>query len=192
MPDLKISQLPISNTLNSSDILPIVDNGSTKSTTLSGLQNFLGGVPTGAIMPFYLSSAPSGWVVCDGTTISNTGATAALYAAIGGTLPDLRGMFVRGSGTNASYTNANGGYYSGGAVGTEQNDQMQGHVHTYHNSYVSTDNAGSGYTGIGRNVPNDGGYPTTSAPTSDGVNGLSRTGVETRPANIAFLYCIKL
>ena len=63
------------------------------------------GVPTGAIMSFYRSSAPSGWRACDGTTISNSGETAALFALIGATLPNLQGQFIRGLTTNLSTYN---------------------------------------------------------------------------------------
>lgn len=62
--------------------------------------------PTGALMPFAMSTAPTGWLVCDGSAVSRV-TYANLYAAIGSTwgagdgsttfnIPDLRGQFLRG------------------------------------------------------------------------------------------------
>lgn len=73
------------------------------STTLAGSAALL--MPTGVVLPFAGSSAPSGWLACDGTAISRT-TYATLFAAIstsygvgdGSTtfnLPDFRGRFPR-------------------------------------------------------------------------------------------------
>ena len=62
--------------------------------------------PPGAIMAFGASSAPTGWLVCDGSAVSRT-SYAALFAVLSTTwgtgdgsttfnLPDLRGQFLRG------------------------------------------------------------------------------------------------
>lgn len=62
-------------------------------------------VPSGAIMTYAGSAAPTGWLLCDGTAVSRT-TFSALFASIGTTfgagdgsttfnLPDLRGRFVR-------------------------------------------------------------------------------------------------
>jgi len=62
-------------------------------------------IPTGVIMPFGGVAVPTGWLLCDGASLSRT-TYAKLFAAIGmswgtanGTsfnLPDLRGRFLRG------------------------------------------------------------------------------------------------
>lgn len=63
-------------------------------------------VPAGAVCSFAGSSAPDGWLVCDGAAVSRT-TYASLFAQIGTAfgagdgvatfnLPDLRGEFVRG------------------------------------------------------------------------------------------------
>jgi hypothetical protein len=65
-------------------------------------------LPAGAVMPFAMNSAPSGWLAADGTAVSRS-TYATLFAAISTThgsgdgsttfnVPDLRGIFVRGSG----------------------------------------------------------------------------------------------
>ena len=79
----------------------------------------------GSIVPFGGSTAPNGFLLCNGAEVLKT-AYAELYAVIGdafGTasdntkfkLPDLRGEFLRGAGTN-SHT----GEGSGGDVGVHQ------------------------------------------------------------------------
>ncbi len=156
------------------------------------------GVPTGAIMPFYLTSAPSGWIACDGSTISNSGPTAALYAAIGGTLPDLRGYFVRGVGTNTDGTTS-------GLLGIKQTDTFKSHAHTgtaasagahthqYYKISVGGAVANSSIGWAGINTGGSANAATGSAGDHSHTLALNNTGdSETRPRNIAFLYCIKL
>jgi microcystin-dependent protein len=148
-------------------------------------------VPTGAVMPFAMNSAPTGWLAANGTEYAKTGTYAALFAAIGVTygetngaggagtthfrVPDLRGYFVRGVGTNADGT-------ASGTFGAKQADSIIDHTHNYTRNTVA-------------NVVSVGG-PTTffyapGAATSLGVNSPNNGGVETRPNNIAMLYCIK-
>jgi microcystin-dependent protein len=160
-------------------------------------------VPTGAVMPFARTTAPSGWLIANGDTVpsgngSVQGVTAdytALYAALGssfgaaGKLPDLRGIFVRGSGPQT----ISGTAYSG-TFGEKQVDAYPSHNHGFSDYYVSTaivastpnvqsghDNAATVATGV-----TESGTTTTSATDYRG------SGTETRPANIALLYCIKI
>lgn len=158
-------------------------------------------VPAGAIMPFAMSAAPSGWLAADGTEYSKTGIYAALFAAIGtahgetngsggaGTshfrVPDLRGIFIRG----ASSQTISGITYSG-TFGAKQQDAMQGHRHLQTTRAVSQNN-GNNYTGIPLGNADTVNGANTGPPISDGTNGTPRTAAETRPANIALLYCIK-
>ncbi|MEM9544343.1 MAG: tail fiber protein [Bacteroidota bacterium] len=55
-------------------------------------------VPVGAMMMWYTSAPPDGWLICDGTTFNAT-TYPALNTVLGGnTLPDLIGRFALGSG----------------------------------------------------------------------------------------------
>ena len=69
-----------------------------------------GGIPTGTVVPYAANSAPSGWVICDGSLYGRNSFDPSpqvnLFGVIGTTygfttisnfaVPDLRGMFVRG------------------------------------------------------------------------------------------------
>ena len=81
--------------------------------------------PVGTINAYGGSSAPSGWLLCQGQAISRT-EYASLFAVIGTSfgsgdgsttfnIPDLRGEFLRGAGTNS-----HSGEGNGGAVGEHQ------------------------------------------------------------------------
>jgi microcystin-dependent protein len=148
-------------------------------------------VPTGAVMPFAMNSAPTGWLSADGTAVSRT-TYSALWTALGTTaspygqgdgsttfnLPDLRGYFVRGAGTNVDTT-------ASGAFGVKQADAFQSHLHT------SIGSTGASVTAGSSGISQVSGTTSTTAPIVDGANGTPRTASETRPRNIAMLYCIK-
>ena len=169
-------------------------------------------LPSGAVMPFARSSAPSGWLAADGSSISTGGANSALFAAIGYSyggsggsfnLPDLRGYFVRGSGTNSDST-------ASGAFGQKQASSLLDHTHSGVTSVESVGHAHNyvRYNSVVNNVRADGGNNNnmlqgTTTVASDGIsanhthsfttgNPSAGGGTETRPANIALLYCIKL
>ena len=160
-------------------------NGTVTATNFVGP----GSVPPGAIMPFAMNSAPSGWLAADGAAVSRS-TYAALFAAIGTThgtgdgsttfnLPDLQGIFVRGSGSQT----ISGTTYSGTFAGKQQ-DQLKSHRHDIRGGTSVDINdffAGS--------VANYGMVATGGTVYSDFVQ--STGGAETRPANIALLYCIK-
>lgn len=55
-------------------------------------------VPVGLILPYSNSVAPSGWLLCDGSSISSS-VYPELYALIGATLPNLSSKIVIGAGT---------------------------------------------------------------------------------------------
>jgi microcystin-dependent protein len=158
----------------------IVDANVTLAKLVTAVQEAL--VPAGAVQAFAMNSAPSGWLAADGTNVSRS-TYAALFSAIGTTygagdgsttfaLPDLRGYFVRGSGTNSDAT-------ASGTFGAKQADELKSHSHTVDDNSV----ASNGNFGPGGAAP----YPS---------GGVTRTtsdtgGTETRPKNIAMLYCIK-
>jgi microcystin-dependent protein len=75
----------------------ILDSNVTLAKLASAVANAL--VPVGTITAYAGATAPTGWLLCDGT--STTGYTA-LAALVGATTPDFRGRFLIGD--NASLT----------------------------------------------------------------------------------------
>jgi microcystin-dependent protein len=155
-------------------------------------------LPAGAVMPFAMNSAPSGWLAADGAAVSRS-TYSALFAAIGTTygagdgsttfiLPDMRGYFVRGSGTN-------GDGVAAGTFGAKQADALESHSHKLmHNSTSSVvlDGTNKHLAMLGNQGANAFSYHlfgTASAPNT--ADSGSTGDTETRPANIALLYCIK-
>ena len=148
----------------------------------------------GQVCFFGMTTAPSGFLKCNGAAVSRT-TYADLFTAIGTTygagdgsttfaLPDMRGEFPRGWDDGR-------GVDTGRAIGTAQTDQFQAHRHntkiqrlavqvgTGNTAQTSTDFfSGTVYT-----VAND--Y------LADGANGTPRLGAETRSRNVALLTCIK-
>jgi microcystin-dependent protein len=177
--------------------MPVTINGTTGIVSPNFTGN--GSVPTGSVYHFASSTAPTGFLICNGNTVPNgtgtvQGVTAdfsALFAILGttygvaGTLPDLKGVFIRGTGSQT----ISGITYSG-TLGAKQNDAMQGHLHNYSrfntNQPFGGNVASAPFSLTPQNVSD-----STSSAITDGTNGTPRTGSETRPANIALLPCIK-
>ena len=102
-------------------------------------------IPSGAVMPFAGSAAPSGWLLCFGQAVSRT-TYAALFAAIGTSfgagdgsttfnIPDLRGRAAFGldnmGGTAASRITSAGSGIAGTTIGATGGDEhMQAHGHS--------------------------------------------------------------
>ena len=157
-------------------------------------------VPSGMIMPFGGSSAPTGFLSCDGSAISRT-TYSTLFTAIGTTwgagdssstfnIPDLRAMFLRGTGTHGTANMAKGTDFSAPSVGTIENDQMQDHKHQTIMSPGTSYQTYSSYA-IGNNAYNTTMNFNTTAPLEINSQGTPRTGDETRPVNASVLYVIK-
>lgn len=138
--------------------------------------------PTGTVITFAGSTCPTGWLAANGSAVSRTGQVG-LYGVIGTTygtgdgtttynLPDLRGEFVRG------WDNGRG-IDTGRAIGSSQSDLFKAHTHTVGEGSLTAGggsySSGDDYTGTIY------AYQTTS----------STGGAETRPRNVALLYCIK-
>lgn len=175
----------------------------------SGLINRAGGVAglvneyTGLnmIFPGHIdytarTTAPAGWMACDGRALSRA-VYASLFAAIGTTygagdgsttfnIPDLRGEFIRG-------LDSGRGVDSGRAMGSGQTDAMQGHWHEqYYQTGVATQGGSGVLSGSGTlNATLNSSSNAIRQPKSDGSSGTPRTAAETRPRNVALLPIIR-
>lgn len=192
-------------------VLPAAPTTTLQAAT-KGYVDGLTGAPAGIIMAFGGTSAPTGFLACDGSAVSQT-TYAALYAAIGATwntggegagnfrLPNLRGAFLRGSGTSSLDPS------SPRSVGTFQAEAYLNHNHTASSSVSDPGHAHSYTTPTGGAVAvSAGGLPINNTGTAGSTTGGSGTGIsvstsvatsttggtETRPDNYAVLYIIKI
>ena len=147
----------------------IVDN----AVTTAKLDTAIIFVPTGTISAFGGSTAPTGYLECNG---QSTSGYAALAAVVGANVPDLRGEFIRG------WDNSRG-VDSGRTLGSTQTDDFGSHFHTLN----ATSRIG---TGSGSQWPAGWSRHDTGT-TGDTKNTNSQGGTETRPRNVALMYIIK-
>lgn len=163
------------------EALDVVGNLKVSGSIIAG--SITGGTPAGAVIPFVNATCPTGWELCDGA----------------GTCPDLRGMFVRGAGTNAGVdVEKSDGTDYGATQGQYQNDSFQGHWHQVMDNIGGSASALYNYNGaaadavsIRADASNDRASMAATDAETDFLNGVPRTGDETRPANYAMIYCMK-
>ena len=153
-------------------------------------------VPAGAVMSFAMNTAPSGWLKANGSAVSRS-TYSALFAAIGTTfgagdgsttfnLPDMRGEFARGWDDGRAVD-------SGRAFGSAQGQSTQdlyaqvtrGSAERFRLRQISTPS----YT-VNQFDDDVGFSGSATESTGTGIGALG-TG-ETRPRNVALLYCIKI
>ena len=180
-----------SPTFTGNVVLPTTTRVGTGTTTI---ESFL--TPAGAVMTFAGQTAPVGWLEADGRELSRT-EYSTLFAAIGTlygfgnnidtfNIPDLRGYFVRGAGTNSDYT-------ASGAFGARQDQDWKG--------FSMTNTVIAGGIGSYNHGPVDMGKSTTTyvgnmftgywAQPAAAIGTKWDNTSEIRPKNIALLYCIK-
>lgn len=193
----------VNNKVNNSDVVTTatankilkLDSNSKLPASITGDSASVGGqsatilCPTGTVLTFAMSTPPTGWLKCNGQAVSRT-TYANLFALIGTTfgtgdgsttfnLPDLRGQFIRGFDDGK-------GVDSGRTFGSAQADDFKAHTHSTAIHPSGEENAGYGLTSsvsfTDRVMVNG---------TGTSVQSSSTGGTETRPKNIALLYCIR-
>lgn len=157
--------------------------------------------PVGTVIWYAGSTAPTGYLKCNGDTIANGSGTTQnitadfsdLYAIVGGTLPDLRGEFIRGFDDGKGTDN-------GRSIRSTQSDDFKEHTHTAsvtdpghsHTFDSHNDDNSDGNTLNDRsNLSNQWTMTSSSETTGISVSNANTGGTETRPRNIALLACIK-
>lgn len=177
-------------------------------------------LPSGMVNPFAMSTAPAGWLECNGSAVSRT-TYADLFAAIGSAygvgdgsttfnLPDMRGQFVRGWDHGA-------GVDSGRAFASAQTDAIKshghgisdpghthgvydpGHLHGIQGQIYDGNGSpgGASFAATAGNLNRSGSTANTSGTgigiygSGTGVSIQASGGTETRPKNVALMYCIK-
>jgi len=157
------------------------------------------------------STCPANSLKADGSAVSRS-TYATLFNVIGTTfgvgdgsttfnLPNLEGVFVRGTGSQT----INGRSKGGSALGDVTEDRLQGHYHnkseTPHSHtwqqggasyFAGASNLGIRTDAYVANATTGGATSNVAitSPSSDGSNGTPRTAAETYPSNIAMTGCI--
>ena len=150
-------------------------------------------------MPFARNKVPAGWLAANGALVDRY-VYADLFAQIGVVygagngydtfgLPDLRAVFVRGAGTNAVSGEASGTF------GADQADAIQniiGKINLSSNAGFNVTMSGAFYSSEGQTSTQVRfGSGDAEGDYSFDASRVVRTDTETRPRNIAMLYCIK-
>ncbi|MCG8475458.1 MAG: phage tail protein [Cytophagales bacterium] len=94
------------------------------------------GVPPGTLIAYVGATAPDGWMICDGSEVPMGTSLRDLMTHT----PDLRGMFLRGTGTNATAMTAQGNSPAGPGLNAFQTDAYENHNHA---NTLSIDNGGN-------------------------------------------------
>ena len=138
-------------------------------------------IPTGMVMPFVGSTAPTDWLECDGSSIPSQYTD--LIALVGANVPDFRGEFIRG------WDNGRG-VDSGRSILTAQGEAFKSHTHVQ-NAHTHRQALGGSLlfvAGGAGGVSGNADYQNVNSTTAVNQN---TGGTETRPRNIALMYCIK-
>lgn len=155
-------------------------------------------VPVGTVISFASATPPEGYLPCNGAAVSRT-TYSDLFTRIGTVfgggngsttfnVPDLRGEFIRGWDNGRSVD-------PGRAFGSFQADGFKSHTHPitdpghFHGFSEINSSAASGNSQVRVNAGSLNMENTTANTTGITIHWTG--GAETRPRNIALLYCIK-
>ena len=173
-------------------------------------------VPTGAVVQFPATSAPSGYLLCNGQLVSRTTYSGLwTFAQASGNLAASdaawqAGKFSPGDGSTTFRLPQYGGYFlrsldngngidSGRAIGTVQAGQNVSHTHVasvddpghLHYANVLVTSGASNSFGASGGTTLVGPVAVNSAVTGISVSNATSGGTETRPINVSILTCIK-
>ncbi|HHK9312274.1 TPA: tail fiber protein [Escherichia coli] len=144
--------------------------------TIADILTYLGlgegsALPVGVPVPWPTSTAPTGWLKCNGAPFSTAQYPKLALVYPGLLLPDLRGEFIRGWDDGR-------GIDSGRTLLSAQDGSIEAHGHDY-NGTISTSSGPS--------------WSNTTAAGHRAYSGSTSSygGSETRPRNIAFNYIVR-
>lgn len=171
------------------------DSVTTVSLTVSGSGGGL--APTGAVSSFAGSSAPTGWLLCDGSAVSRT-TYADLYAVIGTTygvgdgsttfnVPNAKGKMVVGyDSTDTSFDAL--GETGGAKTNTLTTTQLPAHTHSVNPPATASTSSGTHSHTVGGNASwgSSGGWGISedSTASSNGALTTNSTGAHTHTVDI--------
>ena len=155
------------------------------STAVIGKDNYIQNFPIGSVVPFFGTSVPSGWLLCNGAQLSTTGTYKDLYDVIGTTygsgsgtfaLPNMNNYYASSSNsnnvTNYPTTHVHNGNISFDATGTTHSIT---HNHTGGTVGINAASASHNHNTSGTNV-NGGLTPGSNA------NSVANRAINSGPA----------
>lgn len=167
-------------------------------TSIANLLTYLGlgdgsTLPVGTPIPWPTSTAPSGWIKCNGATFTAAQYPKLALAYPGLVLPDLRGQFIRGwddgknidTGRTLLSTQTDALQNITGSVNLAGTSLTQGIAFSASGAF--TTGALTESTFSASNVNNN----TRSNTLNFSAANVARTATETRPVNIAFNYIVR-
>ena len=199
LPDATESTKGVMEIATSAEISTGTDN--TRAITPAGFAGAINDLgisnPSGTIITFAGSTAPAGYLECNGQAVDRT-TYAALFAVVGTAfgvgdgsttfnVPDLRGEFVRGWDDGR-------GIDSGRAFASTQNSQNLAHGHNLTDpGHSHTGTFSDDTSAVAAGGASAGGAPSAATTNSEvtGITVQNSGGSEARPRNIALLFCIK-
>lgn len=151
------------------NVVQLDGSGALPAVSGSNLTGLPGGSPVGSVIAFAGSSAPSGWLLCDGSAVSRS-TYAALFAIVGTTygagdgsttfaLPDLRGRTAIGAGQGSGLTNRTLAGTVGSETHTLSTSEMPSHTH----NIVGYDSYNGGYRATLSTTSDNSSYSTAAA-----------------------------
>ncbi|PTW53570.1 microcystin-dependent protein [Breoghania corrubedonensis] len=188
--ELDTSKTPVGHLHVINDVTGLQDALDTKVNA----DDLPAGVAVGSIMAFGASEPPAGWLECNGAAVSRK-TYAALFAAIGTVfgggdaastfnLPDLRGEFVRGW-DHGRAVDADRGF------GSSQLDAMEAWTASFITRWNYSSDGSQGAASVSDSGTQGATNSNAGARVTIDPSRVARTAKETRPRNIALLYCIK-
>ena len=187
-------------TFNGTVNLPSTTNYDRPGAQASAALNQMLVIP-GTIIAYGGVSVPNGYLACDGSAVSRS-TYADLFFAISTTwgggdgsttfnVPDLRGLFLRGTGTNNTVNTSAGTKAIGPAVGGTTGDTFRQHSHSLLNADGT--NVNTNWRNLTDSI-NQGGNSglTSSGNVNYGQTVVGNAGsAETKPCNAGVTYLIK-
>ena len=154
-------------------------------------------VPIGTVIAHVQTTAPTGWLICNGVTVPNgvgtvQGQTAnfsSLFSVLDdGVIPDLRGVFIRG--LDQGRGQDPGRSHKSYQVDALQNIYGQFRLGGTENINVVNGAFANFGSGGGPGGGHNGGTPWNPLVDFNAAR-VARVAGETRPRNVALVYCIK-
>jgi hypothetical protein len=159
----------------------------------SGGASAILGNPVGAVIMYYGTAAPEGYLPCNGAAFSAS-TYPLLYAVLGkATTPDMRGLFVRGYDTRNSVDPSG----ASRGLGSAQGDAIRnipgsfGADIGWSDSNIGLGVSGAFYEAGPLGSGDTGGYANEYRKYVFDPSRVVPTAPENRPVNINLLYCIK-